>query len=679
MKKTLAIMLALIMVLALVPTVAFAEEPNKIYVDATNGKDDQEGVGTTSDKAYKSLDKAMEAAVSGDTIYLAAGTYCGNSANPSQAGNGAKKNLTFVGAGSDKTTWQIRAMENNTSGDGPCDYSFDGSDRITFEKMTVVGSVYPDGITIKANDYQGFVRINHLKLKDCTFNGRADYWGYETTEFENVTFYAPGTEASGIKGVGYSLWTWTGTEYTFNNCTFNSAGKVINVYHEDPKIATTINFNNCTVSSTEPESLSVMNINDTYVDSFTINFNGKNTINDIKADGIHETDGSHASAAKDTANKKKTSEQATCSKLFEFNMKYGNGNNGKTTVKIDGQTVWKGGQRVSHAIDTENDKYTDGYKDNAFEIIKDDTTGVYVKTCKYCGYTEPFYGELSNEIGLKRTVRQGQEVKIETTNPKDTYKVNGSSGITVDYTATMDMTKLKWEKQGSLYDDEITPWQMLAMQPGWITKDTVVFLKFTFDKNIDLGTFQTNYNNATTSEAKEKLLKLESNMFKIADEGGVQFDIEKREMTIKCNWNWNKETGHAPEPKITLNGYGLPVKNDWNGSKQIDITNSGCVSGTVHIKNPGTEKKVAMAEIGPNVAVNQVSSATPSLDTIQIPIVGGCKTDEFTLYYGGGGSSGDSGHSYYYPTTTPVPVIVIPPKTGDMTVWQSILHFLGIK
>jgi len=29
--------------------------------------------------------------------------------------------------------------------------------------------------------------------------------------------------------------------------------------------------------------------------------------------------------------------------------------------------------------------------------------------------------------------------------------------------------------------------------------------------------------------------------------------------------------------------------------------------------------------------------------------------------------------------TTPVPVIVIPPKTGDMTIWQSILHFLGIR
>ena len=47
-------------------------------------------------------------------------------------------------------------------------------------------------------------------------------------------------------------------------------------------------------------------------------------------------------------------------------------------------------------------------------------------------------------------------------------------------------------------------------------------------------------------------------------------------------------------------------------------------------------------------------------------------TAAFNNYKAGGGG-------YYYPTTTPVPVIVIPPKTGDMTVWQSILHFLGIR
>ena len=44
-----------------------------------------------------------------------------------------------------------------------------------------------------------------------------------------------------------------------------------------------------------------------------------------------------------------------------------------------------------------------------------------------------------------------------------------------------------------------------------------------------------------------------------------------------------------------------------------------------------------------------------------------------------GGNGGGNGGGYYHPTTTPVPVIVIPPKTGDMTIWQSILHFLGIR
>ena len=676
MKKTLAIMLALIMVLALVPTVAFAAG-NTIYVDANNGND-ATGDGTQANP-YATVDKAAAEAASGDTIYLAAGAYCGNSAKPSEAGKGAGKNLTFVGAGSDKTTWQIRAKENNLPGDGPCDYSFDGSDSITFEKMTVVGSVHSDN-SIKADNYQGFVRINHLKLKDCTFNGRADYWGYKTTTFENVTFNAPGTTDSGITDdIDYSLWTWTGTEYRFNNCTFNSAGKVINVYHGDGERATTINFNNCTVISTNLESLSVMNINDDLVKSFTINFNGKNKITNIKADGIKVTSGSHASDAKDTTTGQKTSEQATCSKLFEFNMKYGNGNNGKTTVNIDGTTVWEKGKMVSHAMDIGNDKYTDGYKDNAFTVTPNDN-GSFDVTCDYCGYKETSTGKLYNDIGLTRTVMQGQEVNA---NPKDTYKVNGSSNITVDYTATMDMTNLEWKVAGKDVKDipgalgtANSPWELLkalALTDKIDDGKTEVILTFKFADNIDLKAFKDKY------DAGQNVLELESNMFKIADEGGVQFDIEKREMTIKCNWNWNKETGHAPEPKITLKGCGLPVKNGWNGSK-IDIKNSGCVGGAVHIKYKKPESDAKAISVDPVAANVQVQNITPPeiSPTIRIPIVGGCKTDEFTLYYGGG-SSGDSGHSHYYPTTTPVPVIVIPPKTGDMTIWQSILHFLGIR
>ena len=42
-----------------------------------------------------------------------------------------------------------------------------------------------------------------------------------------------------------------------------------------------------------------------------------------------------------------------------------------------------------------------------------------------------------------------------------------------------------------------------------------------------------------------------------------------------------------------------------------------------------------------------------------------------------GGTAG--GESHWHPSVTPapVPMVVIPPKTGDMTIWQSILHFFG--
>ena len=665
MKKTLALILTFIMVLALVPSVALAAG-NTIYVDAANGNDTQDGVGTASDKAYKSLDKAMEAAVSGDTIYLAAGTYCGNSANPSQAGNGAKKNLTFVGAGSDKTKWQIRATEKYGS-DGWCDYSFKNSDNITFENMTVIGSVYSDN-SIKNNDTQGLTYINHLTLKDCIFNGRADYWGYKTTTFENVTFNAPGTEASEIEDVDYSLWTKTGRTYKFDHCTFKASGKVINVYREGTvgtaENPIVLNFKDCNVVSSGAGK-SVLNIKDAN-NYYLVNISGINTVEGLEPNN------------------------QTCSRLFQvegwakdYNLSGGEGNNKncQATVTIDDITVWKDGKMVSHAIDTPNDHYTDGYKDKAFTVTPNGP-GSFVVTCVYCGYTETSNDGLYNDIGLTRTVNQNSNSVSADAANSDKYKVANSSGITVDYTATMNMENLRWEKQGSLSAAIPNPWELLKYLASkqQIDDRTEVILTFKFDDKINLGEFEKKY------KADKNVLMLESNMFEIADDG-VQFDIEnqienqKREMTIKCNWN--KETGHAPDPKITLYGFGLPVKDNWGGS-EIDIKNSGCVSGTVHIKKPRTEAAVAMVEPVLNVAANQESIPTPSLDTIQIPIVGGCKTDEFTLYYGGG-SSGDSsggsssGGGYYHPTTTPVPVIVIPPKTGDMTVWQSILHFLGIR
>lgn len=339
----------------------------------------------------------MDAAVNGDTIYLGAGVYCGNATNSTQAGKGAGKSLTFVGAGTDKTTWQIKAPATKYGGDGWCDYSFQGSDSITFEYMTVIGSVYP-GDTTKTDDTQGLTYINNITLKNCIFNGRADYWGYQTTTFENVIFNAPGTAASGIDTTDYSLWTLTGKSYTFKNCTFNAAGKIINVYtyYSVDKNDVTVNFDSCTVNSTKANK-TALNINDSLMTNaekdfkFYVNITGNNTINGLKPD------------------------TKTCSRLFGFsndkiylyNGKELHYDSGATVVTINGKPVWKDAARfVEHNGNAfegtynngtgkgDANQYTEGYKDNAFDTnvtewtLKANTTNTYVRTitkqCQYC-------------------------------------------------------------------------------------------------------------------------------------------------------------------------------------------------------------------------------------------------------------------------------------------------------
>ena len=362
-KRILSLLLILCMAVTLLPTAAFAEEATGVVVPKGQAK--------IGDTMYDTLDEAMGAVNEGDTatIYLGEGTYSGNAANPTDPGKGAGKNLTFVGAGTGETTWQIQAVKQYDA-DGWCDYSFKGSDRITFENMTVVGSVYPDDTT-KSNNTQGLTYINHITLKDCVFNGRADYWGYESTTFENVTFNAPGTEASGVADSDYSLWTYTGKEYTFKNCTFNSKfGKIVNVYrHSDTGYDIVVNFEDCTVISSAPNK-SVLNIKDSN-NNYTINFSGINKVTGLNPNGT------------------------TCSRWFQV-QSVGEDKSHYATVKIDGTTVWQGGEMVSHAIDTTNDKYTDGYKDNAFTTDEgawttnpDGTkTRTITKTCNYCGYQE---------------------------------------------------------------------------------------------------------------------------------------------------------------------------------------------------------------------------------------------------------------------------------------------------
>ena len=367
-KRILACLLALVMLVGLLPATVLAEDVAgpKVYVDATKG-DDSTGNGTEG-SPYKTVGKALENIGDNATVYLADGNYSTYAADKSeQAKYCAGKTVTFVGTGAKSVNWQIGAKVPDPTLAGTeynGDYSFDGAKSVTFKNLTLMSA---------EENYLGFIRINNTIVEDCTIIGRTFYWGYETSLFKNVIFNGPKTGY-------YPIWTYTGHETTFKGCTFNvTDGRVVNVPASvDGPQNLTVNFEDCTVNSDKP-SKSVLNIHDNAAQNKfvrTIKFSGKNTVNGLKPNGN------------------------TCSRLFEVELLNPDNvesvNNGVyTTVFIDDEKVWTNGKMVAHAIDTANDKYTDGYKDDAFTVTTELAAkgdGSYERTvkkvCNYCGYTE---------------------------------------------------------------------------------------------------------------------------------------------------------------------------------------------------------------------------------------------------------------------------------------------------
>lgn len=371
-----AALLAVAMMLQMLPMLAFADDGKKY-------------VAWIGNKGYTSLEDAVDAAssVAPTTIKLGEGVYSlGGTENTQKV---TDKSLTFVGKGPDKTKWKIQAPQAPYGADGYCNYSFDGSDSITFQDMTVIGSVYPNG-TIKAEDTQGYVRVQNITLKDCVFNGRADYWGYTSTTFDNVTFNAPGTTESEINDTNYSLWTYTGKTYTFRDCTFNSTGKTINVYrHVDPGYDVTVNFENCTVNSNFATSAKVSK---TALSIGDHTFDGSKYILNIITP--------HVTAARDNF---------TCSQVFGFGDNKDK-NTGRTDVYLNGDLVWTGGKKLTHSYadgEKEKDGYRiDGYSDwtpsGAERIAKHEVT----KKCKYCGWTKKEW-EYASVYRLQYNLNEG--------------------------------------------------------------------------------------------------------------------------------------------------------------------------------------------------------------------------------------------------------------------------------
>lgn len=344
--RFLAALLAVAMMLQMLPMLAFA--------------DGAPGTGETyvawiGDQGYTSLEAAVEAAPSVATITLGADNYTLYKKIDKAKVQG--KDLTFVGQGPEVTTWQIGPEVPDPSKYGTeynSDYSLQGTGTVTFKNMTLCSA---------DADYLGFSHTNNTVVENCVINGRTFYWGYQSAKFINTTFNAP---PSGQ----YMLWTYCSPTMIFDNCTFNTTGKAVNVYTDFSagKHDIRVYFNNCTVNSSILNK-QALNINDSNMRPYKYFIYINNP---------------HFTAARSNT---------TCSQIFGFKedrITGFTGNTGYTDVYLDGDLVWTNGKMKTHS-------YTDGEKDDAYEITgrSDWTPSVervdeceVTKTCDYCGWTK---------------------------------------------------------------------------------------------------------------------------------------------------------------------------------------------------------------------------------------------------------------------------------------------------
>ena len=352
------------------------------FADGAPGTITIERGGIPTGKTYTKLADATADAQTGDTIKLGEGNY--TLYGVSSVGHTKGKDLTFEGLGTDKTAWNIGAEVPDPANYGTeynGDYSFDGAGTVTFKNMTMrSGKV----------DYLGFIRANKTVVDNCVINGKTFYWGYESAEFKNTTFNPPSFD--------YALWTYSSPTMTFDNCTFNASGKVINVYTDAGAGShnITVNVNDCKFNSMS-YGKQALNINDSNMGEYKyiLNITGNNTV----------------TAARDNT---------TCSQLFGFGGKPGN-NTGRTDVTIDGTKVWSNKTMLTHS-------YTDGEHDNKFNVTytewASDNAGTWTRTgtpkCKYCGFTKPEFEEKAYDLS---------------------YDLNGSEDETAEFAAVTCVTE----------------------------------------------------------------------------------------------------------------------------------------------------------------------------------------------------------------------------------------------
>ena len=192
------------------------------------------------------------------------------------ANGGAKaRNITFVGDG----TQTVDVITNATGAEGG-QLNYQRGSTFTFENVTVqAGEGSFDGIV-----------CDELVYRNCTIKGKLTLYGKAT--FINCTF-------DNTMDNQYSIWTWGGTDVTFEGCTFNTNGKAILLYGQaTAEKPTDLVVNNCTFNDRKSGTAgkAAIEVGNDYNATYTLTVNHA-TVNGF-ADG--KNTGSHLWANKNS-------------------------------------------------------------------------------------------------------------------------------------------------------------------------------------------------------------------------------------------------------------------------------------------------------------------------------------------------------------------------------------------
>ena len=120
--------------------------------------------------------------------------------------DGKSRDVTFVGDGTQTVNVATEDVgENNNK------LNYQRGSTFTFENLTIQAG---------EGDFEGIV-CDELTYKNCTIKGKLTLYGKAT--FINCVF-------ENDMANQYSIWTWGGTDVTFEGCKFNTNGKAILLY-----------------------------------------------------------------------------------------------------------------------------------------------------------------------------------------------------------------------------------------------------------------------------------------------------------------------------------------------------------------------------------------------------------------------------------------------------------------